>query len=95
MIGIAHHDLWYYNTPMKTISLKLPEDLLARLEEEARVRRITKSELVREGIEKALERNRVAEDPSCYDLGRDLTGSLKGLPADLATNPDHLEGFGQ
>ena len=79
---------------MKTISLKLSDTLLARLEEEARVRRISKSELVREGIERALEGNTVAEDPSCYELGRDLAGSLKGLPADLATNPDHLEGFG-
>ena len=80
---------------MKTISLKLPDNLLARLEEEARVRRVTKSELVREGIEKTLEGTTVAEDPSCYELGRDLAGSLKGLPADLATNADHLEGFGQ
>ncbi len=80
---------------MKTISLKLPDTLLARLEEEARVRRITKSELVREGIERVLEANRVAEDPSCYELGRDLAGSLKNLSTDLATNPDHLEGFGQ
>ncbi len=80
---------------MKTISLKLPDTLLARLEEEARVRRITKSELVREGIERVLDGNRVAEEASCYNLGRDLAGSLKGLPADLATNPDHLEGFGQ
>ena len=85
----------YYRTPMKTISLKLPDSLLARLEEEARLRRVTKSDLVREGIEKALAGDRVAEDPSCYDLGRDLAGSLKDLPADLATNPDHLEGFGQ
>lgn len=80
---------------MKTISLKLPEDLLARLEEEARLRRVTKSELVREGIESALAGSRVAEEASCYDLGRDLAGSLKGLPADLATNPDHLEGLGR
>jgi hypothetical protein len=80
---------------MKTISLKLPDSLLARLGEEARVRRVTKSELVRESIEKALAGTRVAGDPSCYELGRDLAGSLKGLPADLATNPDHLEGFGR
>jgi predicted DNA-binding protein len=33
---------------MTTISLKLPEPLLARLEKESRARRTTKSSLVRE-----------------------------------------------
>jgi hypothetical protein len=30
-----------------------------------------------------------------YDLARDLAGSVKGLPRDLATNPKYLEGFGR
>ena len=33
--------------------------------------------------------------PSVYDLGRDLIGSIKGLPADIATNPKYMEGFGE
>jgi predicted transcriptional regulator len=37
----------------QTISLKLPDDLLAELEREARTRRITKSVLVRESLEAA------------------------------------------
>jgi len=45
-----------------TISLKLPEPLLARLEKESRARRTTKSSLVRECLEKQLSRRaRVGE----------------------------------
>jgi hypothetical protein len=80
---------------MQTISLKLPEDLLALLESEAEARRVTKSLLIRESLEKALRTQSRAGEPSCYDLARDLAGSVKGLPADLAENPKYMEGFGQ
>jgi hypothetical protein len=32
---------------------------------------------------------------SCYDLARDLAGTVKGLPKDLADNPKYMKGFGQ
>lgn len=80
---------------MNTISLKLPDRLLERLEEESRARGTTKSSLVRECLEKALDARVADGKASCYDLARDLAGSLKGLPRDLATNPKHLEGFGR
>ena len=79
---------------MQTISLKLPDDLLAELEREARNRRITKSVLVRESLEAALRR-RPRRGASCYDLARDLAGTVKGLPRDLAHNPKYMEGFGE
>ena len=85
----------YYTTSMRTISLKLPDDLLAQLESEAKLRRVTKSRLVRDNLEKALSKPSRAAAPSCYDLARDLAGSLKGLPEDLAENPKYTEGFGQ
>jgi hypothetical protein len=80
---------------MQTISLKLPDDLLALLESEAEARRVTKSLLIRESLEKALRTQSRAGEPSCYDLARDLAGSVKGLPEDLAENPKYMEGFGQ
>lgn len=77
---------------MKTISLKLPDSLLQRLESESKQRRVTKSQLVRESLEQAFS---AAGGPtSCFDLARDLAGSVKGLPADIATNPKYMEGFG-
>jgi predicted DNA-binding protein len=80
---------------MRTISLKLPDELLAQLEEAANARRITKSLLVRESLEKALHEQPRAGEVSCYDLARDLAGSIKGLPKDIAHNPKYMEGFGR
>ena len=82
-------------TMMQTISLKLPEDLLVELEREAKARRVTKSVLVRESLETALRRPPHGRTASCYDLARDLAGSVKGLPRDLAHNPKHMDGFGK
>jgi len=80
---------------MRTISLKLPEDLVADLQREAKARRVTQSALVRESIEAALRRRSRRGPASCYDLARDLAGAVKGLPRDLAINPKYMEGFGE
>ena len=32
---------------------------------------------------------------SCHDMARDLAGSLKKLPKDLATNPQYMGNFGR
>ena len=80
---------------MQTISLKLPDDLLAELDREARTRRVTKSALVRESLEATLRRRPRRRAASCYDLARDLAGAVKGLPRDLAHNPKYMEGFGE
>jgi len=80
---------------MQTISLKLPEDLLADLEREAKARRVSKSVLIRESLETALRHRSRRGVASCYDLARDLAGTVKGLPRDLASNPKYMEGFGE
>jgi len=80
---------------MRTISLKLPNTLLTQLDSEARARRVTKSWLVRESLEKALRQESPAGAVSCYDLAHDLAGTVKGLPKDLADNPKYMEGFGR
>src|ERR1017187_7857391 len=49
--GIALAVGAYYFFAMTTISLKLPEQLLSRLERESRERRTTKSSVVRECLE--------------------------------------------
>ena len=80
---------------MNTISLKVSDTLLARLEHEAQVRGMSKSHLVRESLEMAFATKVQADSRSCFDLAQDLAGSLRGLPKDLATNPVHMEGFGK
>ena len=93
--GIAHEIRRYYLWPMNTISLKLPDHLLERLEAASRARGTTKSSLVRECLEQSLDARPIGSKATCYDLASDLAGSLKGLPRDLATNPKYMEGFGQ
>jgi len=78
---------------MQTISLKLPDDLLEQVESEAKARRMTKSQLIRDSLEKALRKQ--GGSVSCYDLARDLAGSVKGLPKDLADNPKYMDDFGR
>ena len=80
---------------MKSITLKLPEGLHARLAALARARRATKSALVREALEGYLANGVRGEFVSCYDLVADLAGSLKGGPSDLSYNRKHMEGFGK
>jgi predicted DNA-binding protein len=79
---------------MQTISLRVPDRLLARIEKEAKARGVTKSLLVRASVEKAL-RQRPRGEVSCYDLAQDLAGSMKGLPRDLADNPKYMDRFGE
>ena len=67
---------------------------MERLEDESRLRRTNKSALVRTALEKELSPRCSGGEPSCFELARDLAGSIKGLPRDLATNPKYMEGFG-
>ena len=62
------------------------------LEREAKARRVSKSVLVRESLKTVLRQPRAA---SCYDLAGDLAGSVKGLPRDLAHNPEYMRGSGE
>ena len=80
---------------MKTISLKLPEELLARLKSECKARGLRQSSLIRECLERELKSSFGPDGPSCYDLAKDLHGIFKGAPKDLAENPKYMEGFGE
>jgi hypothetical protein len=80
---------------MRTISLKLPDDLLAQLDREAKSRRMTKSSLVRESLAKGFSKESAVGPPSSYDVASDLAGSVRGLPEDLAVNPEYMKGFGR
>lgn len=82
----------YYTGCMKTITIRLPEALLAEIEAESRARKITKSHVVRERLQAA------AEPSGRIGAIADLVGSVDGLPADLsARRKRYLEatGYGQ
>ena len=80
---------------MSTLTLKMPDSLLMRLQQESRLRRVSKTELIRTALEKELKEPQDSKEVSCYDLARDLAGSIKRLPKDIATNPKYMEGFGR
>ncbi len=86
---------------MKTLTVRLPENLIADIESESRSRNISKSDVVRERLQSAghaapPKRRR----PSFKELAGNLIGSVKGdgLPADLsARKKTYLRelGYGQ
>jgi Arc/MetJ-type ribon-helix-helix transcriptional regulator len=67
---------------VKTITVRLPEPLVAEIEAESRGRKCSKSDVVRERLQRA---GRPGPDRST-PLGAiaDLIGSVAGLPADLS-----------
>ncbi len=77
---------------MKTIAIKLPDDLLAGIQDAAKIRGETKSALMREALQEFLSKNENAG--SCLDRARDLAGCVEG-PSDLSTNPAHMDRYGK
>lgn len=79
---------------MKTVSLKLPEDLDARLERTARRRSWSKSEVVRRALTRFLPSDEGSSGPSFAEQAASFIGCLEG-PEDLSSNPRHLRGYGR
>ncbi len=80
---------------MKTLSLKLPDALAAKLAAAARKRQATKSVLVREALEAYLSNGGRPQPGSFLDLAGDLIGSLDSGQGDLSHNPKHMKDFGR
>jgi hypothetical protein len=80
---------------MERINVRVGPRLKRELEAEAREKGVRPSDIVRQALEEHL-RSRTPR-PSCRDLAErlGLIGAAKGLPADLSTNPGHMEGFGR
>jgi hypothetical protein len=79
---------------MKNVSLKLPDDLHAKLTRACKARGTAKSDIIRDALEAYLASPKNGSSVSCLDLAGDLVGSLEG-PVDLATNPKYMRGFGR
>ena len=67
---------------MKTITVRLPEPLVAEIEAESRGRKCSKSDVVRERLQRVGRTKSGRSTP----LGAiaDLVGSVQGLPPDLS-----------
>jgi hypothetical protein len=66
---------------MKTLTVRLPDELAAQIEAESRARKVSKSDIVRDRLASA-----TPQRPAPLDDIADLVGSVDGLPADLSTN---------
>jgi Arc/MetJ-type ribon-helix-helix transcriptional regulator len=82
---------------MKTLTVRLPEPLVAEIEVESRGgRRCSKSDIVRERLQRAARSTRRQSTP--LDVIVDLIGSVNGLPADLSARKKRYlkaTGYGQ
>ena len=77
---------------MRAISIKLPNPLERKLDALAKARGQNRSEVIRDAIEAFAGGS---EKPSALDAIGHLVGCLDDEgPPDLATNPQHMEGFG-
>ena len=76
--------------PMKTVSFKLSEELDKALTDLARLRKSSRSALVRE----ALAAFEIERERSVTVAAGRLVGSIEGT-ADLSSNPRHMDGYGK
>jgi hypothetical protein len=81
---------------MQTLVLRIPDDLAADIEAEARRLNSTKSEVARARLAAGCD-NTTAHG-SGFELIRDLVGTDKGGPSDLSARKKHylkVSGFGR
>jgi hypothetical protein len=78
---------------MKSLTVRLPDALVAQIEMESRERQISKSDIVRERLSGGALDAGATLPPSIADL----VGSVKGLPPDLSARKKHYlkAGYGR
>lgn len=72
---------------MRTLTVRLPDGLAADIDAESRKRRVSKSDVVRERLERAGKDQ--PETPASLEAIADLIGSVEGLPTDLSSRKKH------
>ena len=79
----------YYWFSMKTLTVKLTDQLFAEISRAAEARKVAKSEIVRERLVQASPKS-----PSLWSQMADLVIEDEDLPADLSSNKEYLSGYG-
>jgi predicted transcriptional regulator len=79
---------------MKTLTVKLSDDLDQKLTALATQQGESKSTMVRTAIERILESSDQISPASCLHLARDLAGCVEGV-RDLSHNKKHFEDYGR
>src|SRR5262249_20824055 len=89
-------DAVVYTEFVKTLTVRLPEPLVAEIERESRGRQVSKSDIVRERLQRA--DSRTGRKSTSFDTIADLVGSVDGLPAGLSGGKKQYlkaRGYGQ
>ena len=89
--GIAGLAFQCYSASVKTLTMKLPDGLLAWLDSESKRLNRSKSGLVRE----ILDQHRHRQPQRALEMAADLCGCVRSGVRDLARNKKHLKGFGR
>jgi len=79
---------------MKSVTLRLPDTLVDNIEAEARKRKMSKTDIMRERLSRSVENAKV---PPSLEAIADLLGSIDDLPPDLSSRTkDYLRaGYGR
>jgi plasmid stability protein len=80
---------------MSTLTLRIPDRLKSELSARAKASGKTVPQMVREMLNGQLTGNERSTTASLYDRSRDLCGSVRGGPGDLARNKKHLIAYGR
>ena len=75
---------------MRTVTVKLPDEVFQKVSRSAAQRRVSKSEIIREALTA-----RETPGESLYSRIEDLVFDEASLPRDLSSNPQHLKGYGR
>lgn len=89
--GIIKAPIWCYNCFVQTLTLKLPPDLSAWLDQRASELKRSKSEIVRDAL---TAQRRRGNDQSVTAVAGDLVGRFASGRKD-ASHKKHLRGFGR
>ena len=76
---------------MTTLTVKVDQTIADEIAREAKLRRVRKSDVIRE----RLVRGKPAGKVSMWDLIKDLVIDDDNSPRDLSTNKKHLAGYGK
>ena len=79
---------------MKTLTVKIPEDMDAKLTSLATQQGQSKSEMVRIALEHIFMSNGQTNETSALDQIADLIGCVEG-DKDLSYNKGHMKGYGR
>lgn len=79
---------------MRTLTLRLPEELARKLMARARFEKTTQAAVLREVLADYLVELPAPQDGSFMDLAGDLAGCLEG-PGDLSYSRKYFDGYGR